>query len=179
MQIECHFKKNCVCDENADREEDNSFTCQETLTKKQIFQKAMENAIINSLGALSKSLWHKILRCSRPQRNAQNDSMCQALIAAKWTSVESERSFSVGGRGGFATKVRSYLGEKALSSLVFLKMFFKKQADIHVADILTFSVGGGFATKVRSRLGDKALFLCFFLLKVYFSSKLINKYWKL
>ena len=49
------------------------------------------------------------------------ETLCQSMKTAKPTSVESERSFSVG--GGFSTKLRSRLEEKTLSALVFLKMF--------------------------------------------------------
>ena len=51
------------------------------------------------------------------------EAVYQAVLSAKPTSVESERSFSVG--GGFATKVRSRLSDRAHSSFVFLKLHFK------------------------------------------------------
>ena len=42
------------------------------------------------------------------------------------TSVESERAFSITGQ--FATKLRTKLDDDTLSSLVFLKAFYKNEA---------------------------------------------------
>ena len=59
------------------------------------------------------------------KRTEYLDNLFHALMTAKPTSVESERTFSVG--GGFATKLRSRLNDNTLSGLVSLKMFFKRQ----------------------------------------------------
>ena len=70
--------------------------------------------------------WRKISSCSKRQPSAVNNlqTLFQALMTAKPTSVEFERTFSVG--GGFATKIRSRLSDKSLSALVMLKAYFKR-----------------------------------------------------
>ena len=52
------------------------------------------------------------------------ESVYSFLIAIPPSSVESERAFSIA--GNFCTKVRSRLGDAALSDLCFLKAYFKK-----------------------------------------------------
>ena len=59
------------------------------------------------------------------KRSEYLENLFNAVMTAKPTSVESERSFSVG--GGFATKIRSRLSDKSLSALVMLKMYFKSK----------------------------------------------------
>ena len=59
------------------------------------------------------------------KRSEYLENLFNAVMTAKPTSVESERSFSVG--GGFATKIRSRLSDKSLSPLVMLKMYFKSK----------------------------------------------------
>ena len=49
-----------------------------------------------------------------------------ALKCIPPTSVESERAFSITGQ--FATKLRTKLDDDTLSSLVFLKAFYKNEA---------------------------------------------------
>ena len=99
---------------------------QEMLTKKELLQKAMENAMTEKPGRpLPKSLAQdfKMFEATKV-RTEFLETLCQSMKTAKPTSVESERSFSVG--GGFSTKLRSRLGDKTLSALVFLKMFLRK-----------------------------------------------------
>ena len=58
------------------------------------------------------------------KRTEHLEILFQSLMSVKPTSVESERTFSIG--GGFATKVRSRMSDETLSALVTLKTFFKK-----------------------------------------------------
>ena len=97
----------------------------ETLSKKDLLHRAMANAMLEQPGrAVPKSLAQdlKMFEITR-EKTEILETIHQAILSAKPTSVESERSFSVG--GGFATKVRSRLSDQALSSLVFLKLYFK------------------------------------------------------
>ena len=85
-----HFTKNCDGDENEDSEEDSSFVCHQTLTKKQILQKVMENAIIKHSGrTLQKSMAHdfKMFEATK-ERIEFLETLCQALMTAKPTSVD-------------------------------------------------------------------------------------------
>ena len=59
------------------------------------------------------------------KRTDKLESVFQALMTVKPTSVESERAFSLG--GSFCTKIRSRMGVDTLSALVSLKMHFKRQ----------------------------------------------------
>ncbi|KAJ2946728.1 hypothetical protein O0L34_g12787 [Tuta absoluta] len=62
---------------------------------------------------------------SSVKRTPNLDLLYNALRTIMPTSTESERTFSVS--GNFATKIRSRLSDKSLSSLVFLKHYFKQQ----------------------------------------------------
>jgi hypothetical protein len=55
-----------------------------------------------------------------------NWKLFNALKCIPPTSVESERAFSITGQ--FATKLRTKLDDDTLSSLVFLKAFYKNEA---------------------------------------------------
>ena len=57
------------------------------------------------------------------KRSEHLELLLQALLTAKPTSVESERSFSVGGR--LSTKIGSRLGDKTLSAVVFFNVLQK------------------------------------------------------
>ena len=108
-----------------DKEENVDESETETLSKKDLLHRAMANAMLEQPGrAVPKSLAQdlKMFEITR-EKTEILETIHQAILSAKPTSVESERSFSVG--GGFATKVRSRLSDQALSSLVFLKLYFK------------------------------------------------------
>ncbi|KAJ2941580.1 hypothetical protein O0L34_g14633 [Tuta absoluta] len=62
---------------------------------------------------------------SSGKRTPNLELLYNALRTIMPTSTESERTFSVS--GNFATKIRSRLSDKSLSSLVFLRHYFKQQ----------------------------------------------------
>ena len=59
------------------------------------------------------------------KRSDRLEKLFQALLTTKPTSVDSERSFSVG--GSFCTKIRSRMNDNTLSALVSLKQYFKNR----------------------------------------------------
>lgn len=65
------------------------------------------------------------LYTSSGKRTPNLELLYNALRSIRCTSTESERTFSVS--GNFATKIRSRLSDKSLSSLVFLKYYFKNE----------------------------------------------------
>ena len=119
--------KRLISKDNEKEEDEEAAASDESqnLSKKQLLQRLMKDALLEQPGReVPKSLAHnlKMFEVTR-ERTEIVEVVYQAVLSAKHTSVESERSFSVG--GSFATKVRSRLSDRALSSLVFLKLHFK------------------------------------------------------
>lgn len=65
---------------------------------------------------------------AQTKRTTNLDFIYKSLLTIKPSSVEAERAFS--SAGNFATRIRSRLGDKALSALVFLKNMFTKNDSV-------------------------------------------------
>ena len=62
------------------------------------------------------------------ERSPALDFLYHATLGVCPTSVELERTFSVGGQ--FVTKLRTRLGDKLLNNLVFLKQYFASKTKV-------------------------------------------------
>lgn len=95
--------------------------------RRAILEQCAEPEVANNAGGAAQDLKGELMNFRRTHiRGPKLERSYLYLKTVQVTSVEAERSFSIGGR--FCTKLRSRLGDECLSALTMLHFYFKTNA---------------------------------------------------